>query len=99
MRFVIIKHEACGQKYLFKVLGGKLLKAGDLVLVETKKGKARGVCMCDSFEPRDDAVAAEISEAFGVKEPTASVIGIYYLDQWGSGVASEDTNEETEVTL
>lgn len=74
---VIVKHENCGVKYIFLVPDGKELKAGDLVMVNTKHGKALATCLCDSFivDMSDTDKAKSIFTAFGVNEPTAYVIG------------------------
>ena len=50
---VIVKHENCGAKCVFLVPEGKTLKAGDLVKVNTKRGKTLATCLCDSFTDDD----------------------------------------------
>ena len=37
MNLVIVKHENCGQKYLFKVPDKESVYAGDLVLVSNRR--------------------------------------------------------------
>ena len=49
MKIVIVKHENCGQKFLFEVPESKSIRAGDMVLVNTKREEAFATCMCDSF--------------------------------------------------
>lgn len=90
MKVVIIKHENCGQLYLFKVPRGQVLKAGELVLLDTKIGNNLGTCLCDSFEV-DEAVKDRIFSAFRIKEPTASVIGRYSFDKFS--IDTEADNE------
>ena len=82
MKVVIIKHENCGQKYIFEVPQERALKAGDLVLVQTKKGKTLGTCVCDSFPVESESVLSAISQAFGTDKPKSSVIGRYNLNEW-----------------
>ena len=48
IRLVIVKHENCGQKYLFKVPDGESVYAGDLVVVKNKRGKTLATCLCDA---------------------------------------------------
>ena len=49
MNLVIIKHENCGQKYLFKVPDKESVYAGDLVLVSNRRGQTQATCLCNSF--------------------------------------------------
>lgn len=76
MEIVIVKHENCGTKYVFEVPKNELVKAGDLVLVENKRGKVLATCMCDSFNiKRDTPEFNAICKGFGVAQPLAKVIG------------------------
>lgn len=90
MTVVIVKHENCGQLYIFKVPCGQALKAGDLVLLDTKKGNRLGTCVCNSFEVNDQSVADRIYSAFRIKEPTAYVIGRYSLDKFEVDKKTDD---------
>lgn len=82
MRVVIVKHENCGQKYLFEVPGGHYISAGDLVRVETKRGKSLATCLCDSFDIEENSEQLNaIVSAFGASLPLAKVVGNYsYYD-------------------
>lgn len=76
MKIVIVKHENCGTKYVFEVPDNESVKAGDLVLVENKRGKALATCMCDSFAINCDTPEFNaICKGFGVTQPLAKVIG------------------------
>lgn len=81
---VIVKHENCGAKYVFLVPDDKILRAGDLVRVNTKRGDALATCLCDSFvvDTANKEKMQNIFNAFGVKEPTAYVIGKFTYDEW-----------------
>lgn len=77
MNLVIVKHENCDQKYLFRVT--KNVYAGELVRVRTKKGDTLATCLCDSFSIEDGSDEYEtILSAFGATEPLSYVIGSYY---------------------
>lgn len=76
MKIVIVKHENCGTKYVFEVPENESLKAGDLVLVENKKGKVLATCMCDSFAIKCDTPEFDaIVKGFGVTQPLKKIIG------------------------
>jgi len=78
MNVVIIKHENCGNKFLFQVPAGEHLRAGDVVRVKTKKGTPLGTCLCDSFYIEDDGPELQsICEAFGATLPLAPVLGLF----------------------
>lgn len=79
MNLVIVKHENCGKKYLFKVPDKESVYAGDLVLVSNRRGQTQATCLCNSFsmEEGSDEYKA-ILTAFGATEPLASVVGKYY---------------------
>lgn len=96
MNLVIVKHENCGQKYLFKVPEKYSVCAGDLVLVKNKRGKTLSTCLCDSFsiEEGSDEFKAILS-AFGTSEPLAPVIGRYSFLQFEATEYFGDTTENT----
>jgi hypothetical protein len=78
MRIVIVKHENCGQKYLFEVPKGEFLSAGDLVKVQTKRGKQLATCLSDHFDIDENSeVFKNILSAFGASEPLSKVLGQY----------------------
>lgn len=80
-RIVIIKHTG-DRKYVFKVPEGRTVKAGDLVLCQTRRGIVPGLCCCDSFET--DRVAT-ILNAFGAEHglPLSPIVGEYSYNMWG----------------
>lgn len=83
MRIVIVKHENCGQKYLFEVPDGKYVSAGDLVRVSTKKGEKLATCLCDYFEVDENSdVFENILAAFGASKPLAMVVGKYMYSEF-----------------
>ena len=84
MNVVIVKHETSAVKYTFLVPEDKILKAGDLVKVNTKRGNALATCLCDSFvmDTTDREKMKTIFNAFGIDEPTAYVIGKFTYDEW-----------------
>jgi len=91
MNIVIVKHENCGQKFLFQVPDSENLKAGSLVRVKTKKGLALATCLCDSFSL--DGECQEINTiltAFGTSSPLAPVVGIYSYREFPVEVAQEN---------
>lgn len=76
MNIVIVKHENCGQKFLFQAPDAECLKAGDLVRVKTKKGLALATCLCDSFHLDNESQEMNaILMAFGTSQPLAPVVG------------------------
>lgn len=78
MRVVTVKHENCGQKYLFEVLGGYYISAGDLVRVKTKRGEPLATCLCDSFDIEENSEQLKgIVSAFGASLPLAKVVDNY----------------------
>ncbi len=79
-RVVIIKHTGDG-KYIFRVPDGRLLKAGDMVLCQTRRGIVPGLCCCDSFDT--DRVDT-IKRAFGVNvnTPLSPIVGEYQCNMW-----------------
>lgn len=84
MNVVIVKHENCGAKYVFLVPDDKSLKAGDLVMVNTRRSETLATCLCDSFtvDVTDKEKIKNVFNAFGVDEPTAYVIGKFTYDEW-----------------
>ena len=84
MNVVIVRHETSAVKYTFLVPETKSLKAGDLVKVNTKRGNALAICLCDSFvvDTTDKEKTKTIFNAFGTDEPTAYVIGKFTYDEW-----------------
>lgn len=93
MRIVIVKHENCGQKYLFEVPGSHYLSAGDLVKVQTKRGKTLATCLCDSFEIEEDSEQLNsIVTAFGASLPLSKVIGYYSYYKYSE--CAEGENDE-----
>lgn len=84
MNVVIVKHENCGAKYVFLVPDDKILRAGDLIRVNTKRGDTLATCLCDSFvvDATDKEKMKSIFNAFGVDEPTAYVVGKFTYDEW-----------------
>ncbi len=81
---VIVKHENCGVKYVFLVPEDKMLKTGDLVKVNTKRGETLATCLCDSFtiNTTDKEKMKSIFNAFGVDKPNAYVFGKFTYDEW-----------------
>lgn len=78
MNIVIVKHENCGQKYLFQVPENRWLKAGDLVRVRTRKGESLATCLCDNFEVDENGQEmSAICMAFGTTSPLQPVVGKY----------------------
>lgn len=88
MRIVIVKHENCGQKYLFEVPvfevpDGRYVSAGDLVRVSTKKGEKLATCLCDYFEVDENSDMFEnILATFGASKPLAMVVGKYMYSEF-----------------
>lgn len=94
IRLVIVKHENCGQKYLFKVPDGESVYAGDLVVVKNKRGKTLATCLCDDFSIiKDSDEYKTILCAFGATEPLASVIGKFYLHKFKCVEATEEADK------
>lgn len=97
MKLVIVKHENCGQKFLFQVPEKQYVYAGNLVLVKNKKGETLATCLCDGFTVDENSdTYKSILSAFGASEPLATVVGRYYFDRWedeseGSGENSKNT--------
>lgn len=87
MRIVIIKHIGNLGNYMFSVPQNQTLKEGDLVLVKNRRGNVSGVCVCDSFDVPESPLKTLMAK-YGAKEPLASVVGKYSLEQW----SVEDTN-------
>lgn len=56
----------------------------DLVKVNTKRGNALAICLCDSFvvDTTDKEKMETIFNPFGTDEPTAYVIGRFTYDDW-----------------
>lgn len=81
MNIVIVKHENCGTKYIFLVPENKILKAGDLVMVESKHGEVIATCLSDSFVVNEIG-AKRVFNAFGIDKPTAYVVGKFTYDKW-----------------
>ena len=83
MKIVIVKHENCETKYVFEVPENEYVNAGDLVLVENKKGNVLATCMCDSFTIKCDTPEFNaILKGFGATQPLAKVIGKYYYSEF-----------------
>lgn len=94
MKVVIVKHENCGQKYLFEVPDNHYLSAGDLVRVETKKGETLATCLCDSFELKEDTKQFDsIVSAFGATKPLAKVVGNYSYYEYSDVIEKADKCE------
>lgn len=92
MNIVIVKHENCGQKYLFEVPRGNSVRAGDLVKVRNKRGEALATCLCDSFTLDEGSNEYEaICSAFGATRPLAQIIGRFFYS------AFEQARGECEV--
>lgn len=97
MNLVIVKHENCGQKYLFKVPDKESVYAGDLVMVSNKRGKTLATCLCDSFSMKEGSDEYKaILTAFGATEPLAPVVGRYFYSQFK---ATEDVGNAAENVL
>lgn len=97
MNLVIVKHENCSQKYLFKVPDKESVYAGDLVMVSNKRGKVLATCLCDSFSMKECSDRYKtILTAFGATEPLAPVVGRYFYSQFK---ATEEVDNETENVL
>lgn len=76
VNLVIVKHEKCEKKYLFRVPNKEVAYAGDLVMVENKNGKCLATCLCDSYSISEGSDEYKsILSAFGASEPLAPVIG------------------------
>lgn len=83
MKIVIVKHENCATKYVFEVPEKEYVYAGDLVLVENKRGKVLATCMCDGFNVKPDSPEFNaILEGFGATQPLAKVIGKFYYSEF-----------------
>ncbi len=94
IRLVIVKHENCGQKYLFKVPKNESVYAGDLVLVKNKRGKTLATCLCNDFSMEKDSDNYKaILAAFGATEPLASVVGKYYFHEFACEEVAENANQ------
>lgn len=92
MNLVIVKHENCGQKYLFSVPDKENVYAGDLVLVNNKRGKTLATALCDSFSLTEGSDEYKsILSAFGATEPLAPVVGKYFYSQFKSAVENSDS--------
>ena len=97
MNLVTVKHENCGQKYLFKVPDKESVYAGDLVVVSNKRGKILATCLCDSFYMREGSDEYKaILTAFGATEPLALVIGRYFYSQFKTLEDVENAAGKTE---
>lgn len=96
MNIVIVKHENCGQKFLFQVPDSECLKAGNVVRVKTKKGLSLATCLCDSFNLDSESQEMNaILMAFGTSLPLAPVVGIYSYREFPVEVAQENTDSCT----
>ena len=94
MNLVIVKHENCGQKYLFKVPDKESVYAGNLVLVSNRRGHTLATCLCDSFSIEDGSNEYKaILTAFGATEPLASVVGKYYYSKFNIPAEPPTTKE------
>lgn len=84
MNVVIVRHETSAVKYTFLVPETKSLKAGDLVKVNTKRGNALAICLCDSFvvDATNEEKMKTIFNAFDIDKPTAYVIGKFTYEEW-----------------
>ena len=93
MKIVIVKHENCSTKYVFEVPEKEHIYAGDLVLVENKRGKVLATCMCDSFNVKPDSPEFNaILEGFCATQPLAKVIGKFYYSEFKTE-KKEETSE------
>lgn len=94
MNLVIVKHENCGQKYLFKVPDKESVYAGNLVLVSNRRGQTLATCLCDSFSMEEGSNEYKaILTAFGATEPLASVVGKYYYSKFNIPAEPPTTKE------
>ena len=82
MNIVIVKHNGCGQYFLFIVPEGRTLKAGDIVMVATKTGRTTATCLCDSFIVEDKSNMDLIARSFNIAPPTKYVVGRYEYEEW-----------------
>ena len=79
---VLVKPENDSRIYLFKATNA-LIKAGDLILVNTKHGTEIATCMCDTFTMEMDSEEyRKIVRRMGVSEPLEKVVGIYRLERY-----------------
>lgn len=61
MNVVVVAHQGTSGKYMFKVPDAVQLRAGDIVLCNTKLNpRAIGMCVTDSFVPADPASIAKL---------------------------------------
>lgn len=78
MNIAVIKHQPnAGEHYLFTVPEGVRLKAGDLVMCQTRHGEAYGWLAYDSFEVEGAALEA-LCRAHGAKT-LKPIVGVYEL--------------------
>lgn len=90
MNIAVIKHQPnAGAHYLFSVPAGVKLKAGDLVMCQTRHGEAYGWLAYDSFEVEGAALEA-LCRAHGAKT-LKPIVGVYELASFEekTGGASE----------
>lgn len=81
MNIAVIKHQPnAGAHYLFSVPEGVKLKAGDLVMCQTRHGEAYGWLAYDSFEVEGAALEA-LCRAHGAKT-LKPIVGIYELSSF-----------------
>lgn len=89
---VLVKHLTRGNgPYLFSVPIGRMLKEGQPVIVDTRKGIATdGVCVADSFMA-DDTVLNALVLLSGAKLPLRRVLGEHQVIIW------EEKHSEPEI--
>lgn len=92
MNLVIVKYENCGQMYLFSVPDKENVYAGDLVLVNNKRGKTLATALCDSFSLKEGSDEYKsILSSFGARGSVAPVVGKYLYSQFKSSVKESDS--------
>lgn len=95
MKLVIVKHENCGQKYLFALPDDEYVYAGDKVIVKTKNGnESVATCLCDSYKvDESNAAYKDILNAMGAKEPLSRVVGKYYESRFKEDKSENEDKE------
>lgn len=72
---VFVKHANNPQKYLFELPLGEEIKAGWVVMVDTRRGRARASAVSDSFCLLEEQLP-HIAKGVGAYLPLARVAGI-----------------------
>lgn len=80
-KIVVVKHFGDNGHYLFSVPEHKSLKQGDTVMVKNKRGDTTVVCVCDSFEVKENVLKA-LAARYGATLPLSPVIGVMKPDWW-----------------